>query len=115
MSVIVVGQAGATFGLTPQSGFIAQSSEADSQIDENPTKNADGEVTWTSFGNPTRTTECGGVWLGGGFTMGTAMGALACILVGQPSGTVWCVGQRTTGVNDGFVGFHVRGKQYNLF
>lgn len=115
MSVIIVGQTGAVWGLTPQTGFIAQSSEADSTIEENPTKDANGEVAWTSFFNATRTIECGGVWLGGGFNLGRAMGALGATLVGSPSGTIWCVGQRTTGENVGFVGFHVRGKQYDNF
>lgn len=115
MSVIIAGQAGARWGLTPQTGFVAQSSEADSSIEENPTRNADGEVWWTSFFNPTRTIECGGVWLGAAFSLGQSMGALAAILVGSPSGTVWCVGQRTTGACDGFVGFRVRGKQYDHF
>jgi len=115
MSVIIAGQTGAQWGLTAQSGFIAQSSDADSTIDENATKDANGEVAWTSFYNPTRTIECGGVWLGAAFTLGQAMGALAAVLAGGPSGTIWCVGQRTTGENVGFVGFHVRGKQYSNF
>lgn len=115
MSVIIAGQSGAQWGLTPQSGFIAQSSEADSTIEENPTKDTNGEVAWTSFFNPARTIDCGGVWLGAAFTLGSTMGALAAILVGSPSGSVWCVGQRTTGACDGFVGFHARGKQYANF
>lgn len=115
MSVILAGQTGAHWGLTAQIGFIAQSSEADSTIDENPTKDANGEVAWTSFYNPTRTIECGGVWLGAAFNLGEAMGAVCAVLIGSPSGTVWCVGQRTTGACDGFVGFHVRGKQYDNF
>lgn len=114
MSVIIAGQVGAQWGLTPQTGFIAQASEADSTIEENPTKDAHGEVAWTSFYNPTRTTECGGVWLGAAFQLGAAMGALASILVGPPFGTVYCVGQRTSGLCDGFVGFHARGKQYQF-
>lgn len=114
MSVIIVGQAGAQWGLTPQTGFIAQSSEADSTIDENPTKDANGEVAWTSFFNPVRVTECGGVWLGAAATLGQSIGALGAILVGAPSGSIWCVGQRITGSNEGFVGFHVRGRQYQF-
>jgi len=115
MSVIIVGQTGATWGLSPQLGMIAQTSEADATIDENPSENADGEVEMTSFFNPTRTVEIGGILLGGGYSLGAAMSAAAAILLGSPSGTIWCTGVRTTGLNTGFFGFHIRGKQYDLF
>lgn len=115
MSVIIAGQSGATWGLNPQVGMIAQSSEADANIDENPSENADGEVEMTSFFNPTRAVEIGGILLGDGYQLGVAMSAAAALLLGSPSGTIWCTGVRTTGVNTGFFGFHIRGKQYDLF
>jgi hypothetical protein len=114
MPVIVVGQTGAVWGLNPAAGFIAQLGEADATIEENPSKNADGEVEMTSFYNPTRSVEVGGVFLGGGATLGAAM-AVNILIIGQPDGSIFCIGLRTSQSCDGFAGIHLRGKQYSLF
>lgn len=116
MPVIIAGRAGAVWGLNEQVGMIAQMGEADASIEENPSKNADGEVEMTSFYNPTRAVEIGGVFTGGGGqSLGVAMVTAALLLIGSPSGAVYCKGLRSTQACDGFLGIHLRGIQYDLF
>lgn len=114
MPVTVVGISGATWGLTPLAGLIAQMGESESTVEENPSKNANGEVAMTSFYNPTRSVEIGGVWLGGGASLGGAMAAFAFLLIGAPSGGIYCKSLRMSGSCESFVMMHLRGIQYNL-
>lgn len=114
MPVIIAGRAGALWGLNEASGMILQMAETDATIEENPSKNADGEVAMTSFFNPTRTVEYGGVYTGGGGNLGSSMGAAILIPGGGPSGTIFNIGIRSSQLCDGFASIHLRGKQYSL-
>lgn len=115
MPVTVVGRGGAVWGLNEQSGLIAQTGEADASVDENPSKNTDGEVEMTSFYNPTRSIEIGGIYTGFADVLGEDISVSALLLIGKPNGRVNLKGLRTSQGSDGFVGIHLRGIQYDLF
>ena len=66
MSVIVAGQAGATWGLNAESGMIAQHGAWETEIEENPSRNPDGEFQMTSWFNPTQSITLYGISLGAG-------------------------------------------------
>lgn len=115
MPVIIAGRTGATWGLSEVSGMIAQSGESESSIEENPSKNADGEVKMTSFYNPTRSIEYGGIYTGFSAALGEGLAVSSILLVGSPNGSVFCKGLRMREVNDGFVSISAKAIQYNLF
>lgn len=73
MPVIVVAPAGARWGLNAESGIVVQHSEWETSIEENPSKNRDGEFQMTSFYNPTQSINISGISLATG---------LANVLVG---------------------------------
>lgn len=114
MPVIVAGRSGAIWGLSEVSGMILQQTETESSIEENPSKNANGEVAMTSFFNPTRTVEIGGVYTGISASVGSPISIGSVLLLGSPSGGMYCTSVRTGGQCDGFVGVHIRAKQYQL-
>lgn len=64
MPVIIAGQSGASWGLSPETGIIAQHGTWETEIEENPSKNADGEYEMTSFYNPTQSIMLFGISLG---------------------------------------------------
>lgn len=117
MPVIIAGVAGASWGLSAQSGMIVQASESETSIEENPSRNEDGEECWTAFCNPTRKVEISGIYLGISVLMAQAMPTGAALLFGTTSlnGAIYCTNVRVSGENTGFQHFSMTGKQRNLF
>lgn len=111
MPVIVAGQSGARWGLSPSTGMIAQRAHSSSHIEKNEGDDANGEVGMVSYFNSTRNVDVGGIWLGAAPSLGTAFSA-AFLAVGAPGGSVFCEGIDMDEVNVEFTKIDIHGFQY---
>jgi hypothetical protein len=114
MPVITVGAGSATWGLSAQTGMLAQRGTSEASVEKNTGKNASGEVALLSLYNPTRSIEISGVLFGLPAYVGQTMGVTAIFLLGSPSGNVYCESVRVEHGNEDFAKVTVRGTQYNL-
>jgi len=61
MPATIIGTAGATWGLTAETGVLIQRSSAKTSREKNPVRNHEGEVSLVSYYNPVQTMSMEGV------------------------------------------------------
>jgi hypothetical protein len=107
MPVIIQGQTGATWALNAESGVLAQKFDCETSVEENPSRNTDGEFQMTSWFNPQQVLNLVAVSLGGSLAtavVGTAIAlANAVFRNGVSSGGIYLRRIRQSGENTAFV------------